>query len=47
LRNLLALGLDRPTAIDRVARSEPFNQVTGIADRLRLENSQGTGEDPN
>jgi len=38
LRNLLALGLDRPAAIARVASSEPFNQVKGIAERLRMEN---------
>lgn len=45
LRNLLALGLDRPTAINRVAGSEPFNQVAGIAERLLLENARGDGED--
>jgi hypothetical protein len=45
LRNLLALGLDRTTAINRVAGSEPFNQVSGIAERLLLENARGTGED--
>lgn len=45
LRNLLALGLDRQTAINRVAGSEPFNQVAGIAERLLMRNERGTGED--
>lgn len=35
LRNLIALGLDVRAAIERVAASEPFNQVPGIAERLR------------
>lgn len=38
LRNLLTLGLDRSIAVERVASSEPFNQVAGMAQRLRMEN---------
>jgi Histidine kinase-, DNA gyrase B-, and HSP90-like ATPase len=45
LRNLLALGLDRSTAIERVAGSEPFNQVAGIAERLRRENQHDISEE--
>jgi hypothetical protein len=45
LRNLLTLGLDYAAAVERVANSEPFNQVAGIADRLRIENRRYNGED--
>ena len=45
LRNLLTLGLDYAAAIERVANSEPFNQVAGIADLLRMENGRNNGED--
>lgn len=45
LRNLLTLGIDHEVALDRVATSEPFNQVPGIAARLRMENARTTGED--
>ncbi|MBG6080834.1 ATP-binding protein [Rubrivivax gelatinosus] len=45
LRNLLILGLDHAAAVDRVANSEPFNQVPGIAVRLQVENGWNNSED--
>jgi len=45
LCNLLALGLDYSAAVDRVATSEPFDQVPGIAERLRIENVPSKRED--
>jgi hypothetical protein len=38
LGNLMALGLERAAAVDRIAQTEPFNQVPGIASRLKMDN---------
>jgi hypothetical protein len=38
LRNLESLGVDRAAAVERVAKSEPFDQVPGLAERLRNDN---------
>lgn len=35
MRNLEVLGVDRASAIERVARTDPFDQVPGIAELLR------------
>lgn len=45
LRNLIALGLERSNAIDRIATSEPFNQVAGLVERLSMENERNNMED--
>jgi hypothetical protein len=37
LRNLMSLGVERETAVERVARTEPFSQVPGIASQLRVD----------
>lgn len=45
LRNLLALGVDRVVALDRVANTEPFSHVSDILERLDEENARSsTGE---
>lgn len=38
LRNLVALGLERTAAIERVATTEPFNQAPDIAMQLQSDN---------
>ena len=38
MRNLIALGLERTAALERVAHTEPFNQVPEIASQLQNDN---------
>lgn len=38
LGNLTALGLERELALERVAQTEPFNQIPGIALKLQTDN---------
>lgn len=45
LRNLLALGLDLATAVNRVAASDPFDQIADIASRLQSKNLSRSRED--
>lgn len=37
LRNLISLGMDRASAAERIARTEPFNQIPEINIRLQAE----------